>query len=119
MPGVELLLVTYRSTSMNQQLIGTARTVSRFALRLAPFVILLFCPTLECRSQSAGIRSAISSLQSKQIPISELEWQLINVNVRRAYEKHEDYSAAPVTYDKRRQRFKTRFFVPANSSLLR
>ena len=51
--------------------------------------------------------------------ISEFEWQLINLNVRRAYLKHEDYSATPVTYDNRRQRFTTGFFLPANSSLLR
>ena len=103
---------------MNQQLIGLARTIFRFALTVAPSVLLLY-PTLECRTQSLGIPSAISSLQAKQITITELEWQLMNLNVRRAYEKHDDYSAAPIVYENRLQRFSTRFLVPANSSLLR
>ena len=103
---------------MNHQLIGLPNTVLRFALRLVPLVILSFCPTLECRTQSAGIRNAISSSQSRHISINELDWQLINLNVRRAYEEHDDYSAEPVAYGDRRQPFTTSFYVPANSPVL-
>jgi hypothetical protein len=42
----------------------------------------------------------------------------LDLNVRRAYEKHDDYTPQPVVYNRRLQRFKTGFYVPPNSSVL-
>ncbi len=104
---------------MNQQLFSLSCDISRFILRLLPVIFLSFFLPLECRSQSPEISNTLSTLHRKQISISDLDWQLINLNVSRAYEKNDDYSAQPVVYDNRRQRFTTRFFVPANSPVLR
>jgi hypothetical protein len=42
----------------------------------------------------------------------------LDVNIIRAYEKHDDYTPQPVAYNRRLQRFKTGFFVPPNSAVL-
>jgi hypothetical protein len=104
---------------MNQRLLVLSWGISSFIRRLMPVMMFSLFLTLECRSQSPGISNTLSTLQQKQISISELDWQLINLNVRRAYEKNEDDSAQPVVYNDRRQRFTTGFFVPTNSSVLR
>src|SRR5947208_12914782 len=83
-----------------------ARTIGTI---MATAVIL--SATIECRSQSREINTALSQLQSKQISVSELDWSLLNLNVRRAYEKHDEYTPQPVVYNRRLQRFKTEFWV--------
>jgi hypothetical protein len=81
--------------------------------------IILFHTAAESRAQSREISNTLSQLQSKQISISELDWRLLELNVTRAYEKHDDYTPQPISYNRRLQRFKTGFYVPPNSAVLR
>lgn len=81
-------------------------------------VAVILLQAVECRSQSREISNALSELQSKRISVTELDWELLNLNVVRAYEKHDDYSARPLVFDSRRQRFKTSFYVAPSSAVL-
>ncbi len=101
------------------QPITPAKILGRSAGTLIVAAVILLYPTLECRSQSREISNALSELQSKRISITELDWELLNLNISRAYEKHDDYSAQRVFFDSRRQRFKTSFYVPPHSPVLR
>ena len=91
---------------------------------LAPYigtvmlVAVILLQTVECRSQSREISNVLSELQSKRISVTELDWELLNLNIMRAYEKHDDYSARPIVFDSRRQRFKTSFYVAPGSAVL-
>ena len=92
-----------------------------FALSVGTVIaaaVILLQTSVDCRSQSREISSILSPLQSKQISVSELDWDLLDLNIRRAYLKHDDYAPQPVVYNRRLQRFKTGFYVPPNSAVL-
>jgi len=94
-------------------------TLVRFVGPVMAAAVILLNTSVECRSQSPEISSVLSQRQSKQTSLSELDWDLLDLNIRRAYEKHDDYSAQPVVYNRHQQRFRTGFYVSPNSAVLK
>src|SRR3989442_23686 len=111
------LVQRFMSMPMNQ-INRSPKTLALSVGTIMAAAVILFHATTECRSQSREINMALSQLQSKQISISELDWNLLDLNIRRAYEKHDDYTPQPVEYNRRLQRFRTSFYVPPNSGVL-